>query len=308
MIKVLVILLTFLRFQSIVSSSNQTCLFSYSRSGGKNNGNKYKHTLHNLLTTFSSQATTTNTGFYNSTLFNRLANDNMYGLYMCRGDIDRQSCRACVNYAKHAILSKRYTTNYGHEALFWYDHCMIRYSNKPITGILNVNTSMLATWDMYNVTGNVTRFTQILRNTMNLLSVRAANCRSGKKFATSIVKLTEDESLYALAQCTPDLTVKDCRKCLVTAIETLHKMGRSKSGKILQLNCMVRFEMFPFFYSDKIKPLESSAVNLTEIRLRVRLGSYNSSVNSTSSSPSSVSATTPAITAFKGNEVGLQSE
>ncbi|XP_074298417.1 uncharacterized protein LOC141629290 [Silene latifolia] len=116
-------------------------------------------------------------------------------------------------------------------------------------------------------------------------------------------------------------------------------MGRSKSGKILQLNCMVRFEMFPFFYSDKIKPLESSAVNLTEIRLRVRLGSYNSSVNSTSSSPSSVSATTPAITAFKveveisplvngnktlrfvpmivanssmmkenGNEVGLQSE
>ncbi|KAH9621678.1 hypothetical protein KSS87_012030 [Heliosperma pusillum] len=268
MIKVLIILLTFLRFQSIVSFSNQTFLFSYSRSEGKN-GNKYKHTLHNLLTTFSSQATTTNTGFYNSSFFSPSANNNIYGLYLCRGDIDRQSCRACVNYAKHDILSKR-CNNFGHEAMFWYDHCMIRYSNKPISGVLNVNTSMFATWDMSNnVTDNLTRFKQILRNTMNLLSVKAANGRSGKKFATGIVKLTEDESLYALAQCTPDLTVNDCRKCLINTIEKLPRMGGSKSGKVYQLNCMIRYEKFPFFYSDKIKPFQSSVANFTEIRLRV---------------------------------------
>ncbi|KAL9236650.1 hypothetical protein vseg_011292 [Gypsophila vaccaria] len=298
MINILVILLTFLRLQSFVSSTNynQTILFGYTIRAFENNGNKYK--VHNLLNIFSSRSK--NTRSYNSTLFGHSPNNHLYGLYMCRGDIDRELCRICIKNAKDAILIKQ---SYGKEAMIWYDHCMLRYSNKPFIGQLDNNTNMMSTWDHNNVTNSPARFTNTLRYTMVQLAAQAAGSRN--KFATKVVKLMEGESLYTLVQCTPDLTANDCRKCLMNSIERVRKMGASKGGKVMQLNCIVQYEMFPFFYSNKIKAFQSPAMNSTEIKLRVQLlplPLYNGSDNSTSSSsPSSGAADSPMFIKFKAH-------
>ncbi|CAL5410937.1 unnamed protein product [Camellia sinensis] len=64
-----------------------------------------------------------------------------------------------------------------------------------------------------NVT-NITSFRGVLGGVMDDIATRASNGGSAKKFATSEANFSSLQTLYGLAQCTPDLNVLDCNKCL----------------------------------------------------------------------------------------------
>ncbi|KAL1095738.1 hypothetical protein V6Z11_D06G176500 [Gossypium hirsutum] len=177
--------------------------------------NPYRRNLNILLSSFQSNSTR-QSGFYNLTV-GQAPPDIVYGLFLCRGDVTKEICRECVRTASGQILQRCPNRK---TALVYYDECTIRYSN----------SSFFSEWEQEPVlellnTGNVSqpeRFMQLLGNTMNEIATRAAKGdQLGKKYATQEVNFTAFQTLYTLAQCTPDLSVSDCQTCLTTAITYL---------------------------------------------------------------------------------------
>ena len=92
------------------------------------------------------------------------------------------------------------------------------------------------------------RFNQLVRATMNDLASQLSNVRAGaNKFGTKETTFTALQTLYTLAQCTPDMTGADCNRCLEIAINTLPGCcGGKQMGSVLFLSCIVKYAVSPF--------------------------------------------------------------
>ncbi|GAB4830985.1 hypothetical protein Ancab_040219 [Ancistrocladus abbreviatus] len=196
-----------------------------------------------LLSSLISNATQPN-GFYNTTVSSRGGGSAVYGLYLCLGDDSLGTCQACVKTAVNYTLKNCPT---GKVATFWFDDCMIRYSNESFFGALS-NEIVVYAWNQQNISGNATAFMELVGDTMNEIATTAANGGSGKKFATKQVNFTAFETVYGLGQCTPDLSSLLCGQCLSQCVGYLPICCSGKQGgRVLLSNCMARYEIYPFY-------------------------------------------------------------
>ncbi|XP_027151009.1 putative receptor-like protein kinase At4g00960 [Coffea eugenioides] len=214
-------------------------------------GRRYTDNLNFLLSTLSSNASlASRNGFYNFTAGHDPSN-MVYGLFNCRGDVNPDGCGRCVANARGDILKTCWnqTTVY-----MLYDECLLRYSNEsmfPWTDqriIFNkVNTQNATDPDKFN---------QVLSHMMNDIASQAANARSEKKFAIK----EEDYSpfqrrLYALGQCTPDLSSLDCENCLRSAISQIPTYCNNRQGcRFAFFSCNIRYELYKFYNSTSPAP------------------------------------------------------
>ncbi|KAL2473888.1 Cysteine-rich receptor-like protein kinase 10 [Forsythia ovata] len=203
----------------------------------------YEANLNQLFLNLSSTSATQNNGFNSSTV-GRGPPDTVYGLFLCRGDVNTDICEKCVKIATTEILQRCPNRKW---AIIWYDECMLRYSNQSIfsraeqsVGSILLNTQ--------NITDEPDRFKQLLADTMNEIATEAANNLTGKKFATKEANFTAYQRLYTLAQCTPDLSTTDCNICLQTAISNLPSDSR-RGATILFSSCNIRYEIYRFYNS-----------------------------------------------------------
>ncbi|RVW67765.1 hypothetical protein VitviT2T_002919 [Vitis vinifera] len=200
----------------------------------------YQTNLNSLLSSLSSNATRAN-GFYNATAGQ--SPDVAYGLFLCRGDVAIDDCRDCVANASAEILQQCSGVK---KAIIWYDQCMLHYSNRSIFSRVEENP-MLQLYNLQNVT-DPGPFNQLVVDTMNATATLAANDESGKKFATKEENFTGSQTLYSLVQCTPDLSIADCSKCLEGAIGALSLCCSGKQGaRTLTPSCNARYELYPFY-------------------------------------------------------------
>ncbi|XP_022845861.1 cysteine-rich receptor-like protein kinase 25 isoform X5 [Olea europaea var. sylvestris] len=220
----------------------------------------YRSNLNQLFLTLSSNATREN-GFYND-MVGRGPPNTVYGLFLCRGDVNTDACQQCVENATTEVLQlcpeeKR--------ATIWYDYCMLRYSNESIFSRVE-QSFIVYLYNMENIT-EPNRFRQLLGETMNEIATEAVNSNlPGKKFATKIANFTEFERLYTLAQCTPDLTSGDCDICLRNAIPRLRTCcDNKKGGRVIVESCNIRYETYPFFNST-LAPAPSPTPNIPPIQ------------------------------------------
>lgn len=135
----------------------------------------YQANLNFLLSTLSSNASRAANGFYNSTA--GLQANKVYGLFLCRGDLGSDDCQKCVASASREVLQ---ICPNGKTATFWYDGCLLRYSNESIFSRLD-DREPITQYSSMNVT-DPARFNQELLNTMNEIARTASNDRSGKYF------------------------------------------------------------------------------------------------------------------------------
>lgn len=170
--------------------------------------------------------------------------DAVSGLFLCRGDVSSTAlCNQCVAAALEEI--RRHCPNQT-EALIWYDQCSLRYTNKyfPADSIApRVNLH-----DAHNVSGvDLGRFNQSLHGLLNDLAAKAASSQP-MKFAAGEAAVTNSVTVYALEQCTNELTNSECEKCLQNAIGTLPSCCDGKQGaRALLPSCNVRYQLYPFF-------------------------------------------------------------
>ncbi|XP_027364925.1 putative receptor-like protein kinase At4g00960 isoform X1 [Abrus precatorius] len=233
-------LLSFLSslFLIIISqSSAQTC------DNGKGNytaNSTYHKNLNTLLSSFSSN-TQINYGFYNFSYGQYT--DKVYAIGLCRGDIDPFKCRSCLNDSRVSLT--RSCPNQK-EAIMWTGECMLRYSHRPIFGVLE-NDPRTILYYQKNVTGSVDAFNDGLQNLMRKLTNEAASGDSRLKYAPGTTPSPDFQTTYAYVQCTPDLTTEECSNCLNDAISEIPGCCTGKAGvNVLKPSCRIRFDPYSF--------------------------------------------------------------
>ncbi|KAI6705940.1 hypothetical protein NL676_008902 [Syzygium grande] len=168
-------------------------------------------------------------GFYNTT--EGEDPDKVYGLFLCRADVDTNLCQSCINSATSLIIERCPGQK---EATIWYDECFVRYANRsffsimetlPIIFIVNPADVEL-TVDNEDFETEVTDFA---RNVTDLA------ISSESLYATKNINVSSSVTLHELAQCTPDISKSDCKSCLLSAIKEFptvlnHKRGRCENS------------------------------------------------------------------------------
>ncbi|XP_033143796.1 cysteine-rich receptor-like protein kinase 5 isoform X2 [Brassica rapa] len=201
----------------------------------------YSSNIRTLLSSLSSNSRSSSTGFYSTAAGQ--SPDLVFGLFLCRGDLPPEVCGNCVVFAASDTLKKCPEEKIG---LIWYDQCMLRYSDRNIflESSLQNGTNGILMWNTRDVPKNQSeRFRDEVFSLMNKCANEAVN--SSKRFAVSKSNFTSVETLYGLAQCTPDLTSGDCFNCLQRTISSLPTA--QIGGRLLMPSCNSRYELYKFF-------------------------------------------------------------
>ncbi|KAF3451641.1 hypothetical protein FNV43_RR07736 [Rhamnella rubrinervis] len=194
----------------------------------------YQANLNRLLSSLPSN-TDNNYGFYNSSYGQN--SDQVYAVGLCRGDIRPDAYRSCLNYSTNSI-TKRCSNQ--KDAIEWYDECMLRYSHRSIFGIMETSPYIYLV-SSNNITSNVDGFNEELMNLFyKLRKYAAGNALFAPNFQT----------IYALVQCTPDLSKIECENCLGDAFSAISQCCIGKrGGQAIYPSCKIRYELNQFYGS-----------------------------------------------------------
>nr|CAD1819184.1 unnamed protein product [Ananas comosus var. bracteatus] len=203
----------------------------------------YGSNLSRLLHTLSSVASVSD-GFSNASTGESL--DQVWGLALCRGDVNSTDCRTCLDGASSDILQ---LCPYDKTAVILYDDCLLTYSDQNITSAFD-NSGQPIMWNTQNITRG--RFPA---------NSAASNSNSGKLFATGESTTTNAFlTIYGLVQCTPDMSGTECRQCLQGLIgEMLWGFDGQQGGRILGVWCNLRYEVYRFYDGNPTIRLSSVA-------------------------------------------------
>ncbi|KAF2303622.1 hypothetical protein GH714_020209 [Hevea brasiliensis] len=183
----------------------------------------YQSNLNSLLSSVSSNINITY-GFYGLSFGQDP--DRAYAIALCRGDVLLDDCRSCVNDSARRILQDCPNQK---EAIGWYDNCMIRYSNKSIFSVME-DWPRLALLNVNNVT-SIDQFNQVLRTLMDRLRSEASSGSSLRKFATGEAPGPDFLTIYALAQCTLDLSGQHATIAWIRQLDISQAVGKLSNGQ-----------------------------------------------------------------------------
>ncbi|XP_027111600.2 cysteine-rich receptor-like protein kinase 15 [Coffea arabica] len=209
--------------------------------------NPYRQNLNQFLV---SAAAASRTQDFNTSATGSDPSDTVYGLFMCRGDVSSDVCANCVSTASTDFLNYcSQMVGYG-----WYDNCLLRYSNQSFFSVFSQADAAVAScaWNTMNVSSDeADKFNQVLGSSINEVADGAANdTRPLQKFAVRLggAEFSSSNSVYPLAQCIPELSGTDCRRCLSDAISLLPRCcANSRGCRVAFPSCMIWYELFQFY-------------------------------------------------------------
>ncbi|XP_019171526.1 PREDICTED: cysteine-rich receptor-like protein kinase 10 [Ipomoea nil] len=215
--------------------------FSCDQTRNYTQNSTFQNNLNTLLSSLSSS--NHEYGFYNGSVGQNP--DRASVVALCRGDVELEICRSCVNDAARKLV--RSCPNQK-DAFGFYEECMIRYSNESIIGSISRNHQVYM-WNGANTT-SPDQFNQDLRRLLDGLRNQAANNGgSFLKFAADNTTGPDFQTIYALVQCTPDLTAQHCTDCLTSAFGDMPNCPckGKRGGRIVFPSCNFRYESYRFF-------------------------------------------------------------
>nr|BAK06110.1 predicted protein [Hordeum vulgare subsp. vulgare] len=189
--------------------------------------------------------------------------DIVYALAFCRGDTSAANCSECV---ATAFLDAQQRCPYNQDATIFYDPCALRFSNQNFLSSTNGDNRLFILLNTQNMSVPAKVFDTAVGVLVNATADYAA-ANSSRRFGTGEAGFeTVDEAnpkIYGLAQCTPDMAPADCRTCLqgIIAMMPQYFSGR-KGGRIQQLRCNYRYELYRFFNGPSLLQLRAPSVGL----------------------------------------------
>ncbi|KAJ8627983.1 hypothetical protein MRB53_021290 [Persea americana] len=193
---------------------------------------EFNNNLNRLLLTLTSYAPAS--GFYNA----YFGDDPhiVYGLVLCRGDLDRTRCQECLNTAWNDLMI---TCPNETEAILWYSECQLRYSNQSFFGIADTD----GFYDLSNVDDSIGN--QSLQAIYRL--VKKAS-EEKLMFTADQLLVNGSEKRFFYAQCTRDIDSNSCHDCLKELIQKVMKCCINMRGwQYYAASCYMRFEDYLFF-------------------------------------------------------------
>ncbi|XP_030491307.2 cysteine-rich receptor-like protein kinase 15 isoform X1 [Cannabis sativa] len=214
------------------------------------NNNSHFPTQNSLYNLFHSLASTASVSKFYNTSSSGVDSDKVYGLYMCLGYATNEDCKNCISLTSKEIM--------GHcpnspEAVIWEEKCMIRYSNTNFLGSVDVSENL----EMHNLI-NASEPKQLgsaLEEMLNELIEKAAYNHSPIKYYAADKRSYGNDIVYAVVQCTEDLSPTGCKTCLKATIENASTCcSFSKGVRILSKSCFLRYELYDFYEDDSEIP------------------------------------------------------
>ncbi|XP_031128282.1 cysteine-rich receptor-like protein kinase 10 isoform X1 [Ipomoea triloba] len=217
-------------------------------SGGNYTQNStYQKNLNTILSSLSENVD--EYGFYNASIGQD--SDRVSAVVLCRGDVELNLCRGCVKDAARKIVQQcpDRKVAYG-----WYVKCLIYFSNENIIGSMSSDTLSLPC-NNQNAT-QPAKFNQDLRSMLDRLLSEATQGGPFLKFAAGNTSAPDLNTIYALVQCTPDLSAQGCSDCLTAAFGALSaaQCVDRVGAIVLTRSCNFRYENYRFFNYTLIEP------------------------------------------------------
>ncbi|KAF8029641.1 hypothetical protein BT93_E2152 [Corymbia citriodora subsp. variegata] len=237
------LLLLLLVFSSIINAQNLPQEFCATTGNFTANG-----TYQTTLTTLLSSISTTNSlsltyGFFNASSVVSSTSQTIYVIGSCRGDLTGEICRACLDASASDIRRlcpsrrRRYST-------VGTAPSVVVDPDYPVYNPNNISSP-----DTYNVA---------LRTLLGRLQGEAASGGSLRKYATGNASV-RFHVIYAMVQCTPDLTEQRCIDCLVKVVGRLTDCCAGKIGvNFMAPSCQFRYETDYRFFNTIGEPLPLS--------------------------------------------------
>ncbi|PUZ37650.1 hypothetical protein GQ55_9G136900 [Panicum hallii var. hallii] len=203
-----------------------------------------------LLGSLSADASNSTVGF--ATGAAGRGRDQVWGLALCRGDINGTSCASCLALAPGVAFGNCSGVR---DVSVYYDRCLLRFSDEdflaspddpaaPVQYGLNLEV---------NITGDPGRFVGLAADLVGALSGWAAHNSTSRYAAgvmTSAQGFTTTEfavvrNIYGLVQCTPDHAPEACLGCLGRLRDEMPAVFNGTSGAQFNLVwCNLRYEVF----------------------------------------------------------------
>ncbi|KAL0363263.1 UNVERIFIED_CONTAM: Cysteine-rich receptor-like protein kinase [Sesamum calycinum] len=184
-----------------------------------NNGNYTSNSTYsdNLNSLLSSLASNINdTGFYSASVGRNT--DTVNAVVLCRGDQTLDQCRTCVQNAAVGLVQL----------------CP------------NQRQAMVC----------AEPFIEDRTTLLDDLRRRAANGSSVRKVGAGFMNTSDSETIYALLQCTPDLSPENCDNCLNRASQVQGCCNTARGVRSLLPSCNLRYELYPFYNETRLRELQ----------------------------------------------------
>ncbi|XP_073137262.1 cysteine-rich receptor-like protein kinase 15 [Henckelia pumila] len=192
-------------------------------------------------------------GFYNASAGQ--GPDTVYAAALCRGDIQQEECRSCIQNATAELVNE--CQNYK-QAVQWNELCTVRYSNESIYGILKTSPGWVW-WSLTNASSPEQFMSDVVRLEDDLL-VQAANGGSLRKVAAGNKSSVNFQFIFSLVQCTPDLSRDNCISCLIGAASDIPiNCNNSIRCMIVFPSCNLRYHEVPFYNETRLHELQALA-------------------------------------------------
>ncbi|XP_024004620.1 putative cysteine-rich receptor-like protein kinase 35 isoform X2 [Eutrema salsugineum] len=173
---------------------------------------------------------------------------------MCIPGAEPELCSDCIQEASAGLLqscpnqTEAFTWSGGGKTL-----CMVRYSNRSLSGSLDLDPPSLGynTGDIISIS-NQTEFDKTWEELTRRMIVEASTGKDKslsdrKYYAANIAPLAAFQNIYALMQCTPDLSSGNCKTCLRKSVDDYESCCHGKQGGyVFRLSCIFRWDLYLF--------------------------------------------------------------
>ncbi|XP_056172136.1 cysteine-rich receptor-like protein kinase 29 [Syzygium oleosum] len=212
-------------------------------------------TYQTTLTTLLSSISTTNSssfsfGFFNASAAVYGASQTVYVFGLCLGDFTTVDCHACLD---ELASDMRRLCPLQKEALLYTGNCIIRYSSASFFGTVATEPTYVASTGE-DVSSPKT-YDAVTKKLLNGLRAEVAGGGLLRKYASE-KKSAGLDMIYAMVQCTPDLTEQQCSDCLVIGFNTIGDCCvRYTGARFMVPSCQVLYEINNPFLDSVTKPL-----------------------------------------------------
>ncbi|KAM1485441.1 hypothetical protein TB1_036293 [Malus domestica] len=239
-------------FLMINQALSQVCI---NEKGNYTTNSTYQTNLNRLLSSLPSDENGNGYGFYNASYRLNSSNEHIYAIGLCQGDVKEEDCRSCLNNSRYALPQRCPNQK---EAIGWQDKCILRYSNRTIYGVMEISPT-ITLYNIKNISSSgLEGFNQELVKLLASIRSEAAAGGSLRKFAFGNTSAPTLQTIFALAQCTPDISEQKCSDCLVGAFGDISKYFYGKEGgRVNRPSCYFRFEVYPFYDPTTVTQLPS---------------------------------------------------
>ncbi|XP_027071313.1 cysteine-rich repeat secretory protein 55-like [Coffea eugenioides] len=173
--------------------------------------------------------------------------DQVYGLGQCRRDVNIKDCARCL---RNATLSIRTFCQNRADVWMWYnDTCFLRFDDNKFFGTVDPSSfDNLYASDHPQHPSAFKKQLDALISKVSSEAIVPANEGVGKERSFSVAS---NATIYALAQCTRDLSQHSCNDCLNTVTGNFLKFcnnDKSVGCRVASTGCYVHYEIYPFYF------------------------------------------------------------